>query len=136
MPGGARNSSVKRSHPTARAYLYRKAFDRVTQPLSIATISFTPVGAIRRVRHRDGVPKLLPQPGKMDAHERPGSTDAALDGILQQLRALRARMADERLAEQASFENQMSAFQNGKDMRETRRKAIQRTVESLSLIHI
>ena len=40
-------------------------------------------------------------------------------------------MADERRAEQTSFRNQMSAFQDGKDMRQTRREAIQDVVESL-----
>ena len=70
----------------------------------------------------------------MDAHKRPGSTDAALaalDGILQQLQALGSRMADERFAEQASFEKQMSAFRIGKDERQTRREAIQDMVKSL-----
>ena len=67
----------------------------------------------------------------MDAHERPGSTDAALDSILQQLRKLGSHIADQRLAEQASFKKQMSAFQNGKDMRQIQRKAIQDEVKSL-----
>ena len=67
----------------------------------------------------------------MDAHERPGSTDAALERILQQLQDVGLRMADEWLAEQASFKKQMSAFQNGKDMRQTRRKAIQEELQEL-----
>ena len=40
-------------------------------------------------------------------------------------------MANERLAEQTSFENQMSAFQNRRYERQTRRKAIQEELQDL-----
>ncbi len=40
-------------------------------------------------------------------------------------------MADQRLADQASFKNQMSAVQNRKDMRQIQKKTIQDELETL-----
>lgn len=119
----------------AQAHLHGKTLNRLTQSLLISNISFTPSGAVPV--GCVNVTVLLLQPGKMDAHERPESRDAAQHGILalqrlvRDVQNIRSRIANRQLADRSAFKEKMSALQNGKDMRQERRVAIQDEIRTL-----
>ncbi|KAK3305057.1 uncharacterized protein B0T15DRAFT_187976 [Chaetomium strumarium] len=71
----------------------------------------------------------------MAAQERSESTDAVLDGLLQQLTSdfekFTSHIADRQCTERSAFEQQMSTLRNEKETRQGQRKAIQEKIKSL-----